>query len=92
MNKKIFKYTLKVDGDLQKILMDNEGEILTVQIQNDEITMWVLVNPEKNTEERYFEVFGTGHSIYYDMGIDRKYINTCQDSLGLVWHVFERTN
>ena len=27
MNKKIFKYTLKVDGDLQKILMDNEGEI-----------------------------------------------------------------
>ena len=27
-------------------------------------------------KDRYFEVFGTGHSIYYDMGIDRKYINT----------------
>ena len=43
-------------------------------------------------KDRYFEVFGTGHSIYYDMGIDRKYINTCQDSLGLVWHIFERPN
>lgn len=92
MNKKIFKYTLKVEERLQKILMDLDGEILTVQIQNNEITMWVLVNPEKNMEERYFEVFGTGQSIYYDMGIDRKYINTCQDSLGLVWHIFERTD
>ena len=55
--------------------------------------MWALVNPDEQTEERHFEVYGTGHPVYCDMGIERKYIATAQTDVGgYVWHVFERIN
>lgn len=43
--------------------------------------------------ERSIEIFGAGHEIPVDMGIERKYISTFQMSDGnYVFHAFERIN
>jgi hypothetical protein len=91
MRRTIWKFPLKID-DRQIIKMPIYAEILTVQkVQNGTPCIWVLVDPEGETEERNFEIFGTGNPIYVDMGVDRKYIGTFQDSI-FVWHLFERIN
>jgi len=49
------------------------------------------VDDESEKEERIFELFGTGHQIKEDMGVDRKYIGTYQYQKGnFVGHIFER--
>lgn len=91
MNKTIFKYPFKVQDKIT-IVLPKDAEILTVQTQRDNPCIWALVDPNNKTEERYFEIFGTGHEVYEDMGIERRYINTFQMQSGLVWHLFERIN
>jgi len=91
MNKTIWKFPLKVT-DGQNISMPVGSEILTVQTQNEEPCLWALVDPKATTEIRFFEIFGTGHPVGYDMGVSRKYISTFQLRGGaLVFHVFEYT-
>lgn len=90
MNKTIWKYQLDTT-DKQTITMPFGAEILSVQMQGLNPCMWVLVNPSKELEDRYIEIYGTGHIIGCDMGIDRAYIGTYQVSGNqLVFHVFER--
>ena len=92
MNKTIYKYNLRFSySGKDSLELPIDSEILSCQLQNDEIMLWALVNPnEKQTESRYFEFFGTGHEVGCDMGIERKFINTVLFSDGLVFHVFER--
>lgn len=48
---------------------------------------------DSQEEKRIFEIFGTGHTIYCDMGVDRRYIGTFQIENGqFIGHVFERIN
>jgi hypothetical protein len=91
MEKRIFKYTLQIE-DKQVINLPKGAEFLTVQTQFNELQLWALVDQnEIDQEERYIEIFGTGHPVYYDMGVDRKYLATCQlDDGNFVFHVFER--
>ena len=73
--------------------MPKGAEILTVQSQHDVPQLWALVDPTQPTEERCIEIFGTGHPIRYDMGVERKYIGTFQvDGGQYVFHAFERIN
>ena len=52
-----------------------------------------MVDTEVEMEIRYFELFGTGHEIPSDMGVDRKYVGTYQYQRGeFVGHIFERIN
>lgn len=89
MNKTIWKFPIQYNQTTVK--MPKGAEILTVQTQNNEPYIWALVNPENEIELRTFEYFGTGHNVYCDMGIERKYINTFQiDNGNLVFHLFER--
>ena len=89
MVKKVFKYELRV-ASRSSINMPKGAEILTAQVQFDTPCIWALVNPDTPTEERFFRVFGTGHQIQYDMGIEFKYIGTFQvDGGSYVFHVFE---
>lgn len=89
MKKQIWKFIVTPDG--APIKMPKGAEILTVQSQGEQACVWALVDPNNEMEERYFEVYGTGHNIHYDMGINRKYINTFQLKGGsLVFHLFER--
>lgn len=87
--KKIYKYVLATT-DSQALLM-KKGEILSLQLQNGAPCIWVLVNPIESDEYRYFEIFGTGHTIYEDMGVERRFVGTYQLAGGkLVFHVFEK--
>ena len=86
MKNVIWKYTLGI-SDEQTIQMPKGGQILTVQTQNEIPQIWVLVNPENDTEPRKIKIIGTGHNIEYFNG---KYIGTFQMSNGtLIFHAFE---
>ena len=90
MNKIIYKYPLAVKN-FQEVLLPIGAELLTVQAQGETACMWALINPnETQKETRNIEIFGTGHPIGYDMGINRKHISTFQIHGGqLVYHAFE---
>jgi len=98
MNKTIWKYSTIENGFDKNfsIIMPKGAEILTIQTdeKNSHPTIWAMVDPEETEmEERNFELFGTGHEIYFDMGIERKYIGTYQYQKGeFVGHIFERIN
>lgn len=90
--KTVYKFPLEIK-DTQTIEMPEGAELLTVQSQKGSLNIWALVDVGKPLIKRTFEVFGTGHPIYYDMGIERTYIGTAQTLGGnLVWHIFERIN
>ena len=89
--KTIWKYPLKVT-DGQNISFPKGAEFLDIQVQNGEVYLWALVDPEADTETRFIEIFGTGHPVVYDMGVSREYISTFQMKGGqLVFHAFEYT-
>lgn len=94
MEQTIWKFETPFE-DKFTIQMPTSSEILCVQ--QDKKTMkpciWAMVYPNNPNEERFFELFGTGHPIHNDMGIDRKYIGTYQYQNGeFVGHIFERIN
>jgi hypothetical protein len=60
---------------------------LTVQTQDDEPHIWMLVDPLEETAIKRFRIYGTGHSISDPNRI--RYVGTCQQASGFVWHVFE---
>lgn len=94
MNQQIWKFKTPFE-EFFSIKMPKESKILSVQ--QDQKTnapcIWVLVYPDKELEERFFELFGTGHNIVNDMGIQRQYIGTYQYQKGeFIGHIFERIN
>ena len=92
MKESIWKFPM-ASPEQRIIEMPKGAEILTIQVQNKIPCIWALVNPENEKEKRFFEIFGTGHDMPVDMGIERKYINTFQLNGGaLVLHLFERIN
>ena len=92
MYKTIFKYKLDFNKEGKETLeLPVDSEILSCELQDDEIRIWALIDPrEEKTELRFFEIFATGHEIGCDMGISRKFINTLLFRNGLVFHLFER--
>jgi hypothetical protein len=90
MKKTVHKFVIE-DGLDTAISMPKGAEILSVQNQNGNIAIWALVIPSNEPEQRCFEIYGTGHPMHCDMGIERNFIGTVQIG-GLVFHVFERVN
>lgn len=87
--KTIYKY--EISPDKVSIEMPKGAEILSLHVQNNKPCIWCLVETKNELEERYFDVFGTGHEIYGDMGVDRKFIGTfLMNNDSLVFHLFER--
>lgn len=93
MSLSIWKFPLKVT-DYQKISLPKGAEILSVQSQNQFPCIWAIVDSavDAETEEREFEVFGTGHPYYNNVhfGQEHKFIGTFQLNGGaFVGHLFE---
>ena len=87
--KTIWKFELKVE-DIQRLEMPKDAKILCVQVKQGTPCLWAEVDSSAPKEERAIEIFGTGHEIFYDMGIDREYISTFQMHEGaLVFHAYE---
>jgi hypothetical protein len=86
--KKIFKYPLEIT-DTQFIELPLGAEILTVQVQGDQLCLWAMVNtsPDAITKNRRIEIVGTGYPVPAG---DLKYISTIQIMDGsLIFHIFE---
>lgn len=85
----IYKYPLKIE-DIQTIRMPKGYEILSVQAQNDIPCLWAYVNAdEKELEDVYIEIHGTGHPIENSLFTSREFIDTFQMYDGkLVFHAF----
>jgi hypothetical protein len=96
--KTIWKFSTLIDGkfiDKFTITMPKSAEILCVQTDqiNNHPTIWAIVDPEAEVEDRHFELHGTGHTIDENMWMGRKYIGTYQYQKGdFVGHVFETIN
>lgn len=81
---RIWKYNLMITG-MQSICLPQGARILSAQMQNDELNIWVMHDKDYASELRNFAIYGTGHYIPENPGF---YIATVQDR-GLVWHLFE---
>lgn len=86
--KTIWKHYLSAKT-VQTIQMPAGAQILTAQVQRDEICLWAMVDEVyQEYEARKIEVLGTGISAEE---IKRTHIGTVQMNNGdLVFHVFER--
>ena len=78
--KVVYKYEFK-----PIIALPKRAEILTMQMQHGIPTLWALVDPENELEDRVIDVVGTGWEVKDNM----KYICTYMDG-PFVWHAFER--
>ena len=85
MNRTIWKYRLDM-MDTQNVLIPKEAELLSAQMQGDDLMLWALVNPDEPKRVRTIEIIGTGNPC---ANVKRKHISTAQMG-ALVWHVFER--
>lgn len=77
--------------EMNAVRMPINAEILSAQDQGGSICIWAKVDPmdKDNTEERIFEVIGTGE--YASDNYKRVYVATVQQG-PLVWHIFERVS
>jgi hypothetical protein len=96
MNQEIWKFSTIDKGfaDRFEIKMPKNTQLLYVDIDAHNFPcIWGLVYPHEETEIRYFELFGTGHTIPNDMGVERKYVGSYRYQNGeFIGHIFERIN
>jgi hypothetical protein len=90
MENSIYKYNLPLQDGVIKVDMPFGAEVVSAGVQGDDIFLWAEVNPKETIGTvRFFEVFGTGHPIPVDMGIERRFIQTV--FMGwMVFHIYER--
>jgi len=80
----IWKYSLEGIGR-QRVDMPVGAKVLSVQMQDNALTVWALVNDRAKVLPRTFLVTGTGHEGEFD---NMRHVGTVQ-LRGFVWHVFE---
>ena len=81
--KTIWKFTLAPIGAVE---IPVGAKLLDVQVQNNLVVLWALVDPEAPKEVRRLRINGTGWDITESLG---EYIATFQKD-GLVFHVFDQ--
>lgn len=93
MKKTIYKYTFQGPEAIFDIAED--AEILTIQLQNNSVQLWALVDIDKPTTKRSFLGIATGlhlETILESNEEIKQYIATVQLDNGLVFHFFETKN
>lgn len=85
MKNTIWKFPVPVANSFV-ISMPAEARILCLMTQDDALQLWALVDPERQSEQRFFRVVGTGHRIADASSLI--YIGTSQVG-PMVWHLFE---
>lgn len=84
MNNVIYKVALELTG-VQKIVVRRGAKILSVQVQDNRICLWALINKNELLDILTIEIHGTGRPINHDPGI---HLGTVQMG-DMVWHVFQ---
>jgi hypothetical protein len=87
--KTIHKYPVPIDRDYFDLELPEGAEILTVQVQRDQVCLWCTVNTERARQFKHtFRLAGTGHELDNDELL--KYIGTFQLNQGwVIGHLFE---
>ena len=81
---RIYKYGLEC-VDTQAVMMPKGAEVLSVQLQDGELTAWAKVDTTAKREPRVFRIMSTGYDTVED-GLH--YLGTVPRG-EFVWHVFE---
>jgi len=85
--KTIWKYNIQ---PVTTLLLPEDAEFLSVQLQGEDACIWFLVNDQKPKVRRVFHAYGTGHIVSDNPG---KFLGTVQFNGGsLVFHIFEEDN
>lgn len=96
MNQEVWKFCTTNEGFAHKfeIKMPKNTQLLYVDKDvHNSPCIWGLVYPNEEMEVRHFELFGTGHTIPNDMGVERKYVGSYRYQNGeFIGHIFERIN
>lgn len=94
--KTIHKYEINPDWiEGHKISMPKDSEVLTAQMQDNKVVLWVVVDDDRPKKERTFICIMTGQNLdnvlnhHYHTGRAWEYISTVQRN-GIVVHVFEK--
>lgn len=83
--KVIYKYPLEIT-DNQVIELPKDSGVLTVQMQNNQLCLWALVDTEQTQRQQVpVKVFGTGNPV--DFTGPWQYVSTVQERI-FVWHIF----
>ena len=85
----IYKYELEVT-DSQEISLPPSASILSAQVQQGKVCLWVRLYPAELylADAREIRIYGTGHPI--EPTLNLRFIDTVQLANGsLVFHVFE---
>jgi len=90
----IHKHKLRITKIRQTFNIPKSAIILDFQFQDEELCMWVLLDTEKQKDERTFRLIGTGEGFDYTR---LHYYKTVQHTINvvgeglmtLVWHIFE---
>lgn len=82
--KTIWKYHLDIT-DVQQLIIPLPASLLTVGVQDGNLCVWALVDPDKTLMPVDIYIYGTGNPVRNAPG---KYVGTVQNE-GYVWHVFE---
>lgn len=87
MKKAVYKYKLQITKVIQEVVLPLGAQILCIKMQNDELCMWALVDPDQTYNEVVkIRCAGTGHEIIEDV----EYIDTVMLLDGeLVFHFFK---
>ena len=84
VNRVVWKYDLALLTHLQ---LPQRAQVLHVGSQDNDVVLWVAVDPDAPKVERAFRVVGTGHE--FDPSEVASYHGTAQLANGLVFHVLE---
>lgn len=87
MKKVVYKYKLQITKVIQEVVLPLGAQILCIKMQNDELYMWALVDPDQTYNEVVkIRCAGTDHEITEDV----EYIDTVMLLDGeLVFHFFK---
>lgn len=84
----IHRYVLQVE-DLQSLYLPKTRQFLTVQMKDNALSLWFIVNEKSPMQKVQFRVYGTGTPITAPLD-SISYLGTVQEQkIGAVWHVFE---
>lgn len=84
----IFKYPIPIIDGIIECKVPRNFRYCDIQVQDNKIYMWCLINNNEKIITIKLRVFGTGHKI--DNPEDYEYLKTVQlDNGDLIFHVFE---
>jgi hypothetical protein len=93
----VFKYPVPMPNETGRAFIDvpTDAEILSVGLQNDQMVVWALSDPDYEPEEGY-EAVGMVRLIVANTGQEipgfpegARFLGTVTTSNGTVWHVWD---